>query len=292
MAKLYPHKQTVVIFILCVIIVGATAAYMYSQAAQQEAAKGSVSSVTATSTSLQAQIISNTDWQKDFYGNSTSSISKPAAKNTAAAASTKTTVTDKFGREFFSEYTNLKKTGQLSDADAVNSVTEKLLSQDILAAKPDEYTSADIRVSTQSDTAAFKEYGNQVGAIMKKAPAHNDPYIVSQGIQTGTTLYVKELDSNILKYKSMLKSMLEIRVPSEFREAHVEFTNGLSYTLFIASALRETPTDPIKALAGLNVQEAGTTLLFNGFTHIRSALSDEGITYLPQETGSYFNLKP
>jgi hypothetical protein len=292
MAKPYPHKQTVVIFILCVVIVVATAAYVYGQTARQQASRDSVSIATATSTSPQPYIASDNDWQKAFYGNSTSTIPKPKSTNTAAAASTKTTVTDKFGREFLSEYVNLKKNGKLSDTDAVNSVTDRLLSQDILAAQPDEYTVADFVASAKNDEAAFKEYGNRVGSIMKKAPAHNDPYIVSQGVQTGTTQYLKELDSNIAIYKQMLKLMLETRVPSQLREYHTQFTNGLSYTLFIATALRETPTDPIKALAGLNVQEMGTTLLFNGFTNIRSALSEKGITYVASEPGSYFNLKP
>lgn len=294
MATPYPHKQTVVIFILCAVVVSATAVFVHGKKSLQNDPKGTVSVQVSTSTVANPYIETDADWQKSFFANSTSSpTKKPATAATAAAANAKITATDKFGREFLEEFANLKKAGMLEDADALTAATEKLLNGGALVSdQPDVYATADIRVSQQNDHAAFKEYGNRLGTIMKNIPAKNDAYIASQGIQTGTTGYLKELDGNISKYKTILKLMLEMRVPSELRADHTDFVNGVSATLFIATALRATPEDPIKSLAALNFQESTISLLFSAFQNIRTSLSEKGVTYAASEPGSYFNLKP
>jgi hypothetical protein len=291
MAKPYPHKQTVVIFILCAAVVVATAAYVNKQSSLQNDTVGTLGIDTSPSTTT-PYIATNTDWEKAFYGTSTSTAARTAAKKAATQTPAKLTTTDKFGRELFSEYTNLKRAGKLDDQAAVAAATQKLLGQDILlAAQPQTYSKADIRVSQQNDLASFREYGNQIGSIVKNAPARNDAYIASEGVKAGTVTYLKEIDSNIEKYKLIIKLLLETRVPSELAESHVDFLNGISTTLFVASSLRASDTDPIKALAGLNSQLDATTLLFNSYRDIRESLADMGVTYATGETGMYFNLK-
>jgi hypothetical protein len=90
----------------------------------------------------------------------------------------------------------------------------------------------------------------------------------------------------------MIQMLLALRVPSELRESHLDFLNGVSTSLFIATSLRATPQDPVKALAGLSKQESGTLLLHSGYQGIRESLADKGITFEATEPGSYFNLKP
>ncbi len=289
MSTFNPRKQTVIISLFCIAAVVAVSLYTYSKTSQRNALVGKNTSIESLP-SADAVLSANDDWKKAFISSTSTPIKKGDVTATAGTGLSDT-LTAQFGRQFFTQYVNLKQSGLIDDPEVVDSITNSLLSQEFL--NPDRevvYGFVDIVISPNESDSALREYGNKIGFILKTyTPEKSDAYIAYTGIQKGNTSYIKELDSNIAKYKTMVAQLLKVPTPSSVSQNHLDLINGINGLSSIAFALKSMGSDPLLGMVELSTFDDTATLLASGMNSIKSAIFSAGISYSSSEGGSYFD---
>jgi hypothetical protein len=288
MAKLYPHKQTVIIFIVCVTVVGIVIWNSHSQSKEQDI---NITEKPLNNTNIPVTSRVSTDWQKQFFDSTNNSV-KLSAKKIDTTSEAPLSMTSEFGRNLFTQYVNLKQTGLTSDTDIVNSTISGVINQAFAESdEPKTYTVSDIITNEDNSAATLKEYGNNIGMLfLKYAPTQDDATLALAGMQGKDPSYKEKINTNINKYKIILSNILKIPAPKIVKDYHLTLSNGMSNMIFIASSLQTSETDPLKAINALKLYSTVYPSILDSIAHIKIALGSIGITYNEGEGGSFFKL--
>lgn len=291
MAKLYPHKQTVIIFLVCFIFVSAMVWYSRGPNAPETQYGQRGVAVAPASIDEIATTTTPSDWQKQFFGAATTSI-KLSAKNNTPTAKTPLTITNEVGRNVFTQYANLKQSGLIKDSAIVNSAMSGVITQAFSnSEKPKVYSMKDIVVSQNGSVAKLKEYGNAVGAVFQTyAPTQDDAALALAGMQEKDPAYKEKIGANIVRYQAMLTRFLSIPAPVSISKYHLQLINDASSMVFIAGALQVSKTDPVRAINGLKMYSTQYPLIMKNVASIMNTIALAGITYTDGEGGDFFKI--
>ncbi|MDB5259586.1 MAG: hypothetical protein JWO73_794, partial [Candidatus Taylorbacteria bacterium] len=91
-----------------------------------------------------------------------------ARKASASSSKETLTITDEFGRDFFSKYMELRQSGKAKDKDAQAGVIDELLSSSKYNVAPRTYNDNDLILKNNSDKDSLQLYSDQIGTIFKK----------------------------------------------------------------------------------------------------------------------------
>lgn len=251
MAIFYPRKQTVIIFVVCILAVGAVSYYTSSSTDEQK--NGHL-----VDTVKVAPIISNdllnttTDWKKQFIEKAPDTAYK-TAKN-SPTNQPPLTVTDKLGRDFFQKYMELHKAGLTTDSQSVNDASLQLIKDSVTnIAFPTDYSYKNISVIPDNGTANASIYAKRLLQIMGAyMPTVNETDIVTEALDKDDMSLLKKIDPIIANYKAARTALLATPVPESLANDHLNLINALNLQVFNAQSLRKTDTDPVTALAAVN----------------------------------------
>jgi hypothetical protein len=299
MAIYYPHKQTIIIVVVCILAVGGTGYYAYGKkgfisSKQKPVVEVPLQDPSDTDTATDTTD-SSTDWQKQFYSATTS---KPAlsgsTKSKPSTPDEKLTTTDQVGRTFFTNYVQLEQNNAINNQRSVNNAVESTIDT-ALQSVPElkTYTTADIRITTQNDTVTIRAYGNTVGDILEKnAPRGDAALIASEAFTNEDLSQLGGIDVIISGYQKTIRLLLATPAPSSVASLHLALINGLSAVLYVSQGLRAAETDPVQAMVALGTHKVAQESLLSALTGLKDHFEEEGIVFSDTEPGYAFTDTP
>jgi hypothetical protein len=269
----HPQKQTIAIFIVCVLVVAGVAFYVFHEKdAQGIASQASFQSVNVSASSSPSIIATNADWRKQFLSTTTASFAAP--KNTAAQTDPQSqTATYRLGENFLTQYLILRQSGQNTNSTAVDATMSQVASQSADSLEgPKAYTAA--QISVVNDTAAARNaYASIFNAVSARYESNGDEAdIAASAFENDDMTRLAALDPIILNYKQMIASLLSARVPKPLLAYHLNLLNGLSALEYSSEAFRHMDTDSVKAFAAIKIDAIGTQAAGNMFSMISQNL--------------------
>lgn len=200
----------------------------------------------------------------------------------------KPTATDLFSREIFEKYLEAKKNGLEIDAELEEQIANMVLNKDYEG----EITFFDPKnLKTTGDTSffTFKNYGNQVGSVLKTPRPSNIPseLFILEKIQLEGKTDVDTANLELISsyYSSLKDSLVKIIIPTDAIEAHTQVIQGLEILRDFVVAVEQLEEDPIGSLSKVARYEEGLTLLETGITKIQKIFSEKNIDFSSGESG-------
>jgi hypothetical protein len=290
MAKTYPQKQTLVIFIVCVIFVAGTATYIYGWPSTKN-------SIKYRNSSIQPQIVTNntstgpeSDWQNQFIdGKASTTFRYDPVTQKNPKAGVPINPTEELGRDFFTKYVELRQSGLNTDAKTVDNVATQLIKESASKiSKPKAYTSKDITiVPVGTGVNATKIYAeNLVGILKSWMPVKNEAEIAMEAFEAGDMTLLKGIDTVIAGYKNAVTRLLETPVVQPLAESHLDLINAISMQTFNAQGLRNSDTDPLTGLAAISLEVKSLEAIATAIGKMQSYFASSGIVFNLPVSGS------
>lgn len=203
------------------------------------------------------------------------------------------TKTDVLARDFLSQYLSAKalRGGELDESTKENLINS-LNSNVNLSISSRIHTLSDLKISSDNSKEAIRNYGNQLGAIIKKysEPAPEMELIVfKRAIESDDQTELKKLDKNINAYDSMTKEFVNLTVPSSAQEIHLNLVNSFSNIKEIISNLQSFFQDPVEGLAALNQYQDAGKAMSNTLTALDNYFRDNGVFFSKDDPGYIIN---
>ncbi|MEA2715449.1 MAG: hypothetical protein QOG91_477 [Candidatus Parcubacteria bacterium] len=291
MPSFFPSKQTVIIFVVCLGLVAAAAAYVNAQkpAKQDSPPQSAAAAATAAGISHNDPGLSaaNTDWQKEFLdtgASSTGSFDKTAATTTAAPEHL--TATDLLGRSFFTKYVELRQSGLNTDANTVNDVAGQLVANSLASLPPPKsHALSELRISKTPPTKPELEaYGrNILGIVANSVPPkeQNEAAIAMQALDNDDMTLLKNIDRNISGYQTAVKSLLALEAPAALAQSQLDLTNAFEISLSNARSFRNADSDPVRTLTAVRGEIDSLQQMKDAVDSIQQYLVSAGVPFGP-----------
>jgi len=200
------------------------------------------------------------------------------------------TLTERLAQEFFSSYLSLGGAQKsLSNTEATHLVDEFLT--DAQQAQPLTYYSKDdISVSSATSIDALRTYANAMGRIirMHAVETENEAVITNNAVQQDNPEMLAQLDPIIESYEGMLADSLELPVPHNAQQIHLNILNAYARILQNIVGMQAAFTDPVKALQSVSTYQANANELLRAFQDAKNFYQNRGITFSDAEGGLLF----
>ncbi len=200
------------------------------------------------------------------------------------------TATDIIARDLFTQYAQARKAGNKLDLATEQQIISSVLSRNALSSNPPSYKKSDILLSKSSDGLGLREYGNAMGAIVKKYSIgnENEMTIFERAVNNDDPDELKQLDPIIGAYVGMLTEMTSTAVPEKALIPHLSLLNSMNAILFTIKNLRAVYEDPATALASLNAYFDYSRDLGESLKSIHDFFAGKNISFTKDEDGFYF----
>jgi hypothetical protein len=206
-------------------------------------------------------------------------------------SSTPLTQTDKFGRELFTKYIELRQSGLSNDSDSREKLVAAMLQSGTLAESQKIYKISDIKVSPDNSTQSLRNYGNISAGIIKSnlVKSRNEGIIIKDYLEKNDETALLELNPILNSYKKTLNGLIAVPVPSQMKDLHLELVNVFSELVYIVDSYKKIETDPVLTLQAVGMYQGTAGKFSNTLSSIRDYLLSQNITYNTGEAGELFN---
>jgi len=260
-----PSKKNLVLLALLVIGIGALALYGYNRGSHtvynSTASQGALTVVTSSST--------NSNYiAKEQNTPSTS-------KNNAATTTTtteKTTATDIFARDLFSQVVKLSQSGVTVDQSNADQIASDFLkTAHIPNINAQQYTVSNLTIIDSSATNMLTYQNAIIAVFTKNWPAGKDSemLILKQTFTDKNPDALNNLSNTIGIYKKALNESLSLKVPQLAVAKHLDVINSLSTYIETLKMIQLTYSDPLSGIAGLKVFTANRINLTTSMADLR-----------------------
>jgi hypothetical protein len=240
--KLFRFKN-IFVLLICILVIFLT--LLYTKNTQNSYPKATVS---VYNTKTPQEIITNSDWRKDFLTGSVTTNKADQNSSKSTNVEKPLTLTDKLGREFFTKYVELKQQNLADDQKNIASAMEQTLANalsDIPQIK--KYTLKQLIISNKNDKESIKSYANSIGLVFIELWPTTDPaQIANEALESGDMKLLKNIEPLITSYDKIVKRLLITPVPKILASDHLDILNSASSLLNISQGLRSVETDPTK----------------------------------------------
>ena len=293
MAKSYLHKQTILIAIICILAVGATAGYVYTQPTPTLSESATVRDIQPDTNIIST---SSTEWKKQFFDITGGTNAITGSKKLATSTNdTPLTLTDQVSRDLFARYIQLKQNNLDTNPQLVqDSIDQTVANAQIGANQPKIYYAKDVTISKDSSVQAIHNYANTVAAILiKYSPSQSPADIASNAFDKNDMTLLAQIDPIIAQFKKMSQLLIVTPVPVALMQNHLDLINSITSMISISQGLRNIEGDPMQSLVSLGNYVNTQTNVFNSLVNIQTYLNTNHITFTTTESGILFSqLKP
>ncbi|MCX6716045.1 MAG: hypothetical protein NT077_03445 [Candidatus Taylorbacteria bacterium] len=276
----YPHKQTVVILVVCILVVGGMAFYVRGGISGVSNSKlNGINNSNNLSISSQQVLPVTTDWRKQFLGNSATSTNfKTTSKTTLAKDTENLTSTDLLGRAIFSKYAELRQTGLNNDSKTVDSVVSQVTTSNLAALPtPKTFSKTDIRTSASSKTA-LAIYARAIILLFQTyMPKTNEMEVANQAFADNDMLKLKNIDPIIDSYKKMISILTATPVPEPIAGYHIDLLNGISMALYNAESFRHADVDPVRGVTAVSLELVALQNISSALSNMHRYFTSVGV---------------
>jgi len=203
--------------------------------------------------------------------------------------------TDRFAREFFTEYLSLK---QNSDEPLTESDKIALIETTLKRAAAQDTTPTPLTVKTTSDNSAgaIKTYANAVAQALLSSGAlqgPNEAAVLQQSLATEDRGAIVKLDTNILAYQKTVAAVAGTPTPSSLAPLARTFLASLQQLTTMIIAMRGVYEDPLAALVAVGDYPKRVDAFSAGLRSIRLSVEGRAVfeTADPWYTLMHFNTK-
>ncbi len=201
--------------------------------------------------------------------------------------------TERFGRDVFAKYIELKQTGLINDPDSRAQAINQMLTSSAYTEIPKTYTEKDIIIisgNTASDDTVLRNYGNSIGSVFlqNETKVRNETLIVKDALDADNPNLLSELDPLIASYTKIIAQLKQIPVPQTLSTNHIRLINSVSEILFITESFKTVFSNPLVALQGVGRYPTAFQNFVDAGLTIKRYLSAAKITYGSTEGGTYF----
>lgn len=190
------------------------------------------------------------------------------------------TETEKFSRNFFSQYLTLKMAARGEELDAtikeglVNSLMENINTG--IPITP--YSLSGLKISPNNSKEAALDYGNKLSLIFQ---SHTNPVpgdeilFFMEMLGKSDESMITRLDKSVALYESLIKDSLGLSVPSDIKDQHLKLLNSLVLLKEISIRFRDYFKDPLAGLAAMNQHQNAATDYVDSLTEINNYLKNK-----------------
>lgn len=288
MAKVYLPKQTSIIFVICLLVVGGVYLYVYGKPNLKASQKMAFSVGDKIPEVSVANSANTSDWQKQFVSKDNPTAFKTPPKASPDLSREPLTTTDLLGRDFFTKYMQLRQAGLTTDEQSVNQATNQIIADSLSAIPtPQAYSAKEISVIAADDIVSLKNYASTlIGILYTSMPEKNEAEIAMEAFQKDDLTLLGNIDPIIKEYKNALEKLRETSVPQSLSQYHLDLINGLSMQYFNAQSLRQAGNDPIRALAAVGLEVKSLGIIANALANMQVTFTKAGITFVLPTSGS------
>jgi hypothetical protein len=293
MSLSYRHKQTVIIFTICILGVGAAGYAAYGGNLQRTTSETSSNRVVVTTSADITPISSTNDWKNQFLSQSTSTKTAYGSVNASPLEPKEPeTLSGQFGKKFFEQYMYLKQNNLSEDPTAVKALVDQTTQNLVEGAPlPTQYDVRNVSVATGNDLAAEKAYANMLGSILSAYMPPQDPAILaSQALEKNDPTMIREVEVASASYATMLKKMLAVPTPPLFIKNQVNLINGVSSMVFVSEGMSKVFSDPIQGLVALALYEKSLGSLQGALLDLKYIFSMDQLQFSSTDPAIVFTL--
>ncbi len=174
---------------------------------------------------------------------------------------TKLTETEKFAREFFSNYTAMKSSGQI-DKNTINNFSNALGQKIVTPDLVDRYTETDVKINSVDNLVLKQKYYVEMKNLFKSYQSlgiGDELSIVSDGVATNSQDggisgidQFNKLSKIANAYQLFAQKVMELYVPPSLTLYHLKIANGANNTGISILNMGKIVSDPIIGLSGLS----------------------------------------
>lgn len=201
-------------------------------------------------------------------------------------------LTADLSKQFLANYLILKQTAL--DGVITEEMTDSLVNSfisGIQSQQPkDKYQYSDLKISENNSKQAIRNYGNKLGAVIKKysaAPAETEFEIFNRAAETGNEQELQKLDEYIDAFGGIIKDALDLEIPKEAEQTVLVFINSVNGMLEIDKRLQNFFSDPLGAMTALEQYPNAASTFFSALVGLDNYFIGNAIIF-NEEEGGYF----
>lgn len=287
MERYYPHKQTILISVICIIIVGGV--FMYTKQGTNSEKTAQTPTISTNTRHGRADTMASTsDWRLSFIDKS------PATTPKAPSNSTKEdlTLTDQFGRDFFARYIQLKQSNLIENQQFVtDTLNQSIYNASQAAEQARIYSLNDISTISTPIATDIRAYGNTIGSIFSTYGIDADPAVIANdAFEKGDLSLLAQIDPVIASYETIVSMLKSTRVPQPLAAYHLSLLNAMSGMSKISRDIRALENDPMQTMVSVSSYKSMQDSLIASLKNMRSYFVMVGISFETTEPGSLFAL--
>lgn len=182
------------------------------------------------------------------------------------------TVTEGLAVELFSNYLQLKNSGDLgvvSGEQLITSAINTTVKERVVPI----YSTNDIAVITSPTKEELLAYDTRLSQVFNPDRVlESDVVVLKRALETNNTEELETLDYTVSLYSEVLDSMLSLKVPEPVSVKHIAAVNALVRFIDNVKSMRAVYTDPLPALIGIKEYDANGKAFFDNMLAIGAYL--------------------
>lgn len=182
---------------------------------------------------------------------SLNNITTTQKNNSLENTQTTLTQTDILAREIFTGYVALKQNGTLGTEEQEIFI-KKITSSNLEIEQDINYlTLNDIKIVYDSSKETLQKYADELKTVFSKNPTlRDDNVILKESLDNEDPEILEEIKSNTVFYKSFIDSLIQLEVPNEIKNYHLNLINLFEQMIGDTKQMVLVFEDPILGLAG------------------------------------------
>lgn len=199
------------------------------------------------------------------------------------------TETGKFSRELFAKYVAARKTGSIEEGD-YQSLLYRYVQKEQEGDNIKIYEDGDFSVINEKSAAIIRNYGNELGKILKKNESkdpenENELIILDNATRNSDEKELEKLDAAINRYKNLTADFLKVKAPADALPIHGEITNLFNILGVSVEGMKLIFKDPIGSLGTVSFYPTAVDNLIKSLENLKNYFLDNGIKFRSNEDG-------
>jgi len=279
----FPTKKLFFYFLPIILIGGIFSVWNNARGSSIKNTDGSLS-VAGNNSLINSNLDNNgkfKDWQDALAKQATTSPSKSPSYNDAVNK------TENLSKQLFSDYLNLKSSGQAKNSEAVKQTADKI-AQSVSSINVDTtFSKDDITIAISATKADLIDYANTLGEIRQK---YRDQF--AKNASGGN--YLSPSDANFQAsisfaaslYTAQAKELLKISVPSDLVDIHLKLTNSYAGSGAGLEKMKLLENDPLMSAVGIKQFDTESQNEEVILEELRAKLLADGIVFTQDDSAT------
>jgi hypothetical protein len=200
-------------------------------------------------------------------------------------------LTASFSKNIYVASTYLKQNGGAT-SQGQQDIIASLMAEEAKKITTKTYSLSDLAIAKTESVATKKQYGNNLGTLLKKSAG----YKFGEGDAAIVQAYATSKDTSILeafvikrdRLDTIIASLIAMSVPPSATPYHLLVLNRMSEYRATLDNLSKLAEDPVRASISFNEYLPVIKALFGAIFNLREYFIVENITFTQQEAGHLF----